>query len=327
MASRIHDSVLQTLALVQREANDPQRVRSLARRQERELRSWLYGSGVSAATLSGALADAAADVEDAHGIRVELTASGDLPLDDALSQLVLAAREAMANAGKHSGVDEVAAYAEVEPDAVTVWVRDRGVGFDRAAVAADRRGIAESIEARMARAGGTATVVSSRGRGDGSGADAAEERLVIRVVIVDDHELFRAGRAREPRRRDRGGRRGRHRRRRRRARARARPGRRPARRAPPGRRRRGRHRRRRAGASGRQVPRAVGLRCSGRRHPRDPRRRARVRHEDDLRATTSPTPFSGSRPAMPSSRRDSRASCSTRSVRACASATTPSSRR
>ena len=165
MASRIHDSVLQTLALVQREASDAQRVRTLARRQERELRSWLYGSGVSAATLSRALADAAADVEDAHGIRVELTASGDLPLDDALPQLVLAAREAMANAGKHAGVDDVAVYAEVDADQVAVYVRDRGVGFDPASVAADRRGIAESIEARMARAGGTATVVSSPGEG------------------------------------------------------------------------------------------------------------------------------------------------------------------
>jgi signal transduction histidine kinase len=165
MATRIHDSVLQTLALVQREADDPTRVRSLARRQERELRGWLYGSGVSAPTLSRALADAAADVEEAHGIRVELAASGDVPLDGALTEIVLAAREAMANAGKHAGVDEVAVFADVDDDRVAVYVRDRGIGFDRAAVAADRRGIADSVEARMARAGGTATVVSTAGEG------------------------------------------------------------------------------------------------------------------------------------------------------------------
>jgi signal transduction histidine kinase len=166
VAARIHDSVLQTLALIQREAGDEQRVGALARRQERDLRRWLYGSGYgSAATLEGALADAAADVEDAYGTRIELASAGDAPVDEPLSQLVLAAREALTNAAKHAGIDEVAVYTDVGPAAVSVFVRDRGAGFDRAAVGADRRGISESIEARMQRAGGRAIITTAPGEG------------------------------------------------------------------------------------------------------------------------------------------------------------------
>jgi signal transduction histidine kinase len=166
MAARIHDSVLQTLALLQRDAGDEQRVRSLARRQERELRRWLYGSGYGDAhTLADALVEAAADVEEAHAARIEVASSGDAPLDEPLGQLVLAAREAMANAAKHSRADEISVYAEVEADAVAVFVRDRGVGFERAAVAGDRRGLADSVEARMQRAGGSATITSAPGEG------------------------------------------------------------------------------------------------------------------------------------------------------------------
>ena len=166
MAARIHDSVLQTLALVQRDADDAPRVRALARRQERELRRWLYGRGYDGATtVADALADAVADVEEAHLIRIELATSGDAPLDDALGELVLAAREAMVNAAKHAQSDEISVYAEVEPESVSVFVRDRGVGFDRASVAADRRGIADSIESRLRRAGGSATITSSPGKG------------------------------------------------------------------------------------------------------------------------------------------------------------------
>ncbi|HEX7083690.1 MAG TPA: PspC domain-containing protein [Gaiellaceae bacterium] len=166
VAARIHDSVLQTLALVQRHADDPARVASLARRQERELRRWLYGSGVAdAATLVDALAEAAADVEELHRVTIELASAGDAPLDEPTGQLVLAAREAMTNAAKFSGVDEIAVYAETTADAISVFVRDRGRGFDRAAVPPDRRGLAESIEARMARAGGSATIVTSPGAG------------------------------------------------------------------------------------------------------------------------------------------------------------------
>ena len=166
MAARIHDSVLQTLALVQRDADDGPRVRALARRQERELRRWLYGRGYDGdTTVADALADAVADVEESHLIRIELATSGDAPLDGALGELVLATREALVNAAKHAQSDDISVYAEVEPTAVTVFVRDRGVGFDPAAVADDRRGIADSIESRLRRAGGSATITSSPGNG------------------------------------------------------------------------------------------------------------------------------------------------------------------
>jgi signal transduction histidine kinase len=166
VAARIHDSVLQTLALVQRHAHDATRVSAVARRQERELRRWLYGSGVGdAVTLADALAEAATEVEELHGVRVELASAGDLPLDDSLQQLVLAAREAMTNAAKFSTADEISVYLETNGDHVAVFVRDRGVGFDRTAVTADRRGLAESIEGRMRRAGGTSAVMSSPGAG------------------------------------------------------------------------------------------------------------------------------------------------------------------
>ena len=166
VAARIHDSVLQTLALVQRHAGDAQRVTTLARRQERELRRWLYGRGFGrATTLGDALTEAVADVEDAYGVRIELASAGDAELDEPLSQLVLAAREAMTNAAKHSAADEIAVYTDVGPASVSVFVRDRGVGFDRGDVATDRRGLEESIEARIARAGGRVTITSAPGEG------------------------------------------------------------------------------------------------------------------------------------------------------------------
>jgi signal transduction histidine kinase len=166
IAARIHDSVLQTLALVQRDAADAPRVRALARRQERELRRWLYGSGYgSAETFADALAEAVADVEEAQRARIELATSGDAPMDASLSSLVLAAREAMTNAAKHARSDDISVYAEADAAVVSVFVRDRGIGFDRAAVTADRRGIADSIEERMRSAGGSATITSSPGGG------------------------------------------------------------------------------------------------------------------------------------------------------------------
>jgi len=166
IAARIHDSVLQTLALVQRDADDPPRVRALARRQERELRRWLYGSGFgTATTFADALAEAVAEVEEAHLARVELATSGDAELDEPLTQLVLAAREAIVNAAKHARSDEISVYAEVEPRRVDVFVRDRGAGFDRSTVGSDRRGLADSIERRMRDAGGSATITSAPGAG------------------------------------------------------------------------------------------------------------------------------------------------------------------
>ena len=166
VAARVHDSVLQTLALIQRHAEEPRQVASLARRQERELRGWLYGSGPEPGnTLVGALAVAAAEIEELHGVRVELASGGDCALTEDLNAVVLAAREAMANAAKFSGSDEISVYAEADDDHASVYVRDRGVGFDPEAVPDDRRGLAESIEGRLARAGGTASIVSSPGSG------------------------------------------------------------------------------------------------------------------------------------------------------------------
>jgi signal transduction histidine kinase len=168
MAARVHDSVLQTLALIQKHAQEPRRVASLARRQERELRGWLYGDHPlddESASLLAALGAAAGDVEELHGVRVELASAGDCPVDASVGALVLAAREAMTNAAKFAGVAEIDVYAEVSHDEVSVFVRDRGAGFDRAAVPGDRRGLVESIEGRLERAGGRATVVSSPGNG------------------------------------------------------------------------------------------------------------------------------------------------------------------
>ena len=165
VAARVHDSVLQTLALIQRHSGDPARVSSIARRQERELRRWLYGSGFGdGTTLDDALAEAAADVEDLHGVKIELASAGHVLLDAEIEQLVLAAREAMTNAAKFGG-GEISVYAEASGDSVSVFVRDRGAGFDRATVPADRRGLAESIEGRLARARGSATIRSAPGEG------------------------------------------------------------------------------------------------------------------------------------------------------------------
>src|SRR5205814_8890862 len=138
VAARVHDSVLQTLTLIQRHSAEPQRVASLARRQERELRGWLYADqpiGDDSSSLVAALSAAAADVEELHGVRIELASAGDAPPDTAL---VLAAREAMTNAAKFAGVEEIDVYAEVGRDEAAVFVRDRGAGFDPAAVPDDR---------------------------------------------------------------------------------------------------------------------------------------------------------------------------------------------
>lgn len=165
MAARVHDSVLQTLALIQKHAEEPRRVASFARRQERELRGWLYGDAAAGETLVALLGSAATEVEELHGVLVELASSGDSPADDRVRALALAAREAMTNSAKYSGAGEVDVFAEATPERVAVYVRDRGNGFDPAAVPPGRRGIAESIVGRMTRAGGTATVTSAPGEG------------------------------------------------------------------------------------------------------------------------------------------------------------------
>jgi signal transduction histidine kinase len=171
MAAHLHDSVLQTLALIQRSAGDPQQVQRLARAQERQLRSWLFDAspgardGPGASSVCGTLLALQQEVEMDHGARVELVTVGDAPLDEPSKALLAAAREAVVNAAKWSGADVVSIYAEVEPTTLSVFVRDRGRGFDPAAVASDRKGISESVHGRVRRSGGTSSVRSSPGQG------------------------------------------------------------------------------------------------------------------------------------------------------------------
>ncbi len=169
VAADLHDSVLQTLALVQRRANDPREVVRLARLQERELRSWLLGGGAppdtnGSTSLGVALEEVAASVEGERGVPVEVVRVRDCPVDG-MDALLLAAREAIVNAAQHAGAPSVSVYLEVETDRATIFVRDRGAGFDPAAVPDDRGGITNSIVGRMARAGGQATVRSTPGEG------------------------------------------------------------------------------------------------------------------------------------------------------------------
>ena len=166
MAAHLHDSVLQTLALIQR-TEDPNEMVALARGQERELRTWLYGKTKPGGegSMSAALDAVAVEVERAHRTRIEIVMVGDCPLDDGVRALVHACREAFVNAARHSGARGVSAYVEVEDDQVTAYVRDQGIGFSRAAVPTDRHGIAESIEGRMERNGGVAVIDSAIGHG------------------------------------------------------------------------------------------------------------------------------------------------------------------
>jgi signal transduction histidine kinase/phage shock protein PspC (stress-responsive transcriptional regulator) len=167
LAAHLHDSVLQTLALIQRRSGDSEAVVQLARRQERELRSWLYGQDVPSGerSLAAALRSAAEEVEDLHGLPIEVVCVGDATLEEPLDSLVGAAREAMVNAARHSGDHLIAVYLEVDEDHAVVFVRDRGVGFDAAVVPGDRKGLTESIVGRMTRAGGRAIIAATPGEG------------------------------------------------------------------------------------------------------------------------------------------------------------------
>jgi signal transduction histidine kinase/phage shock protein PspC (stress-responsive transcriptional regulator) len=165
VASHLHDSVLQTLALIQRQADDPKAVAALARKQERELRQWLYGESHDADTIKTALEAAAAEVEDDAGVSIDLVVVGDHELDVRMDALVRATREAMLNAAKHSGADRVDVYAEILDDVAEVYVRDRGQGFEVASVSDDRMGVRGSIVDRMARHDGTARIRSAPGEG------------------------------------------------------------------------------------------------------------------------------------------------------------------
>ncbi|MGH2774068.1 MAG: ATP-binding protein [Actinomycetota bacterium] len=166
MAAHLHDSVLQTLALIQR-TDDPQKVSSLARVQERELRAWLFGQSKDAASdlLSTAIDTMASRIESLHHVPIEAVVVGDRPMDERLMTMVHACAEATVNAAKHSGANSVAVYVEVEDETITTFVRDSGRGFDPAEVPPDRSGIAESIKGRMERIGGRAEIVSAPGEG------------------------------------------------------------------------------------------------------------------------------------------------------------------
>jgi signal transduction histidine kinase len=167
VAAHLHDSVLQTLALIQRNAGDPQAVSRLARSQERELRAWLYDPQVvrEGGTWAGLVAGMVAEVEADHSMIVDPVVVGDAPIDEVLAALGAATREALVNAAKHSGATAADLYTEVTPERVSVFVRDRGKGFDPAEVPDDRRGLRDSVSGRLARLGGTAVVRSAPGEG------------------------------------------------------------------------------------------------------------------------------------------------------------------
>ena len=166
MAAHLHDSVLQTLALIQRQSDDPKAVAGLARRQERELRGWLYEDAqADEALLSAALKRAGLEIEDERGVPIEVVCVGDADMTSNLSALVSAAREAMMNAAKHSGADKIDVFGEVEEGHVAVYVRDRGKGFDLDEVADDRQGVRASIIGRVERHGGRARITSAPGEG------------------------------------------------------------------------------------------------------------------------------------------------------------------
>jgi signal transduction histidine kinase len=195
IAAHLHDSVLQTLALIQRQSDDPREVQRLARGQERELRHWLYGpqgygradrsEPVLEESLAESLRTAAGEVEDTYAITVNPVIVGDHPLDDGLRALVLSTREAMVNAAKHSGVGEVSVYVEVEadedPPVVHVFVRDRGKGFDPDTVPDDRHGLADSVHGRMERHGGTVRLRTTPGEG-------TEVHLSMPLAAADQRE-------------------------------------------------------------------------------------------------------------------------------------------
>ncbi|PUA81821.1 ATP-binding protein [Nocardioides currus] len=165
MAAHLHDSVLQTLALIQKNSGDAAMVARLARSQERELRGWLFESVGTDATVAGELRAHAAVVEDTYGLVVDVVAVGDLDMTEALKPITDATREALTNAAKHAGVARIDVYAEVTPGAVDVFVRDRGAGFDPDGVAEDRQGVRGSIIDRMARHGGSSEIRSAPGEG------------------------------------------------------------------------------------------------------------------------------------------------------------------
>jgi len=166
VSAHLHDSVLQSLVLIQRSDN-PRRMANLARRQERELRAWLYGDVPTGdpTTLHAAIEVLTSELEADHDARIEAVIVGDQPLDDAARALVAALREAIVNAARHADVDRIDVFVEADDTELTGFVRDTGIGFDPATVPADRHGINDSIIGRVERVGGTAVVESNLGVG------------------------------------------------------------------------------------------------------------------------------------------------------------------
>lgn len=167
-AAHLHDSVLQTLSLIIRNADDPAMSRQLARRQERELRNWLFGKVQTAGkqqSFRAALSQLAGEVEDLHGVPVETVVVGEGPITESTHALLAATREALVNAARHCHAAKIDLYGEYQSDSIEIYVRDKGRGFDKASVAPDRQGLAESVYGRMQRAGGSATITSELGEG------------------------------------------------------------------------------------------------------------------------------------------------------------------
>jgi signal transduction histidine kinase len=181
----VHDQVLHTLALIQRNAGDSTSVLRLARGQERTLRSWLYKpTGSPVESFSAALEQVAAEVEDTYAIAVDTVVVGDTANDDQVNAVVAAAREALVNAARHAKVGSVSLYAEAEEDKLSVYIRDRGAGFDLSTVDDDRHGVRGSIIGRMRRHGGTAEIRT--GPGEGTEVELTMPRN--RKSLGDGHE-------------------------------------------------------------------------------------------------------------------------------------------
>ncbi len=166
VTAHLHDSVLQTLALIQK-GEDSQQMVNLARRQERELRNWLDPGRASrlGGSVRGRLDQMASDVEELHGVPVEVVSVGDVLAEGAVEAILAAANEAVVNAAKHSGAPRIDVFSEVQDHQIEVFIRDTGIGFAQAQVNPDRLGIRESIVGRMQRAGGTAQIRSDPGEG------------------------------------------------------------------------------------------------------------------------------------------------------------------
>jgi signal transduction histidine kinase len=162
VAAHLHDSVLQTLALIQKNADDGTTVARLARAQERGLRAWLYaGESTDESTIASALRGAAARIEDEYAVSVDVVNVGDCDLDELLRPIVHATGEALTNAAKHAGAAEITVELERRKGAVRVEVADDGIG----GAAAEHGGGLDGLGDRLAIVGGRIDVRSPRGAG------------------------------------------------------------------------------------------------------------------------------------------------------------------